>query len=180
MDIGLTAENGKHKYEFMFDIKNPDRTYYLVVDTKDDMTTWVRMICSTCGLQSTKDEAKAADATYSAASGGTAAAAAAIPLKAAEAQQPTAGSSPSISTSPYFHISTCYSGTKPPPKPEQTAIVKHSSSSSTDAPYGLVVMPPQVSPLPEPPICHQLAWFVVCKCHILIGFLSCDYHELMV
>ena len=82
MDIGLTAENGKHKYEFMFDIKTPDRTYYLAVDTKDEMTTWVRMICSTCGLQSTKDEA-AADAAYSPVAG----TAAAVPLKAAEAQR---------------------------------------------------------------------------------------------
>ena len=145
MDIGLTAENGKHKYEFMFDIKTPDRTYYLAVDTKDEMTTWVRMICSTCGLQSTKDEA--ADTAYSPAAAGTAAA---VPLKAAEAHPTmTADSSPSIS-SPYIHISTCYSGTKPPPKPERTAIVKHSSTTAA-APSGLVVMPPQVSPLPEPP-----------------------------
>ena len=51
MDSGLSAENGKHKYEFMFDIKTPTRTYYLAVDTREEMKAWVDYICSTCGLQ---------------------------------------------------------------------------------------------------------------------------------
>ena len=51
VDSGLSAENGKHKYEFMFDIKTPTRTYYLAVDTREEMKAWVDYICSTCGLQ---------------------------------------------------------------------------------------------------------------------------------
>ena len=29
VDIGLTVENGRQRYEFMFDIKTPQRDYYL-------------------------------------------------------------------------------------------------------------------------------------------------------
>ena len=52
----MTAENGKQRYEFMFDIKTPKRIYFLAVDTHEDMTTWVQMVCSACGLTSTKDD----------------------------------------------------------------------------------------------------------------------------
>ena len=29
VDIGLTVENGRQRYEYMFDIKTPQRDYYL-------------------------------------------------------------------------------------------------------------------------------------------------------
>ena len=56
VDIGLTAENGRRRYEFMFDIKTPKRIYFLAVDSHEEMTTWVQMVCSACGLTSTKDD----------------------------------------------------------------------------------------------------------------------------
>merc|ERR1719376_785227 len=125
----------------MFDIKTPKRMYFLAVDTKEEMTTWVRMICSACGLQSTKDEV---DSSYPpppptqpsltttsqpppsedskpVTSSSTQQNNLMTSSTAAAALSETASATqPSIS-SPYIHISTCYSGKPPPPKPEQTA-----------------------------------------------------------
>ena len=91
----------------MFDIKTPKRIYFLAVDSKDEMTTWVRMICSACGLQSTKDE----DASYPPPSMTNAT----LPTQTEEVKPESLAIS-----SPYIHISTCYSGKPPPPKPERT------------------------------------------------------------
>ena len=38
MDIGLTVENGRQRYEFMFDIKTPQRDYYLGTGKERDDT----------------------------------------------------------------------------------------------------------------------------------------------
>lgn len=56
MDIGLTAENGRRKYEYMFDIKTPKRIFFLAVDSREEMAAWVQIICGACGLTSTKDD----------------------------------------------------------------------------------------------------------------------------
>lgn len=56
VDIGLKLEVKKIKFDYMFDIKTPSRTYYLAAETKHEMNTWVKYICSVCGLKATNDE----------------------------------------------------------------------------------------------------------------------------
>lgn len=53
VDIGVTLdeENRKDSYEYVFDIRTPKRTYYLVADTETEMNKWVECICSVCGLK---------------------------------------------------------------------------------------------------------------------------------
>lgn len=43
-------------FDFMFDIKTPSRTYYLAAETDQEMRTWVKYICSVCGLKATTDD----------------------------------------------------------------------------------------------------------------------------
>ena len=52
----MTAENGRQRYEYMFDIKTPRRIYFLAVESHQEMTNWVRMICQACGLTSAKED----------------------------------------------------------------------------------------------------------------------------
>lgn len=54
VDCGLRLENRKQKFQFMFDIKTPKRTYYLAADTETDMRDWVNCICQVCHLHDTK------------------------------------------------------------------------------------------------------------------------------
>ncbi|XP_075159640.1 daughter of sevenless [Haematobia irritans] len=54
VDCGLRLENRKQKFQFMFDIKTPKRTYYLAADTEADMRDWVNCICQVCHLHDTK------------------------------------------------------------------------------------------------------------------------------
>jgi len=159
VDSGLSAENGKHKYEFMFDIKTPTRTYYLAVDTREEMKAWVDYICSTCGLQSTKDDDDASppkgrgpdtSAVYSAV-------AEVDPTPSTGSQEQIPAPAPPSISSPYVPLSECFSGTvpgkTPPPKPERTAVVKHQPSKKTQpAPTGLVVLPLHSDPLPPVPL----------------------------
>lgn len=51
VDAGLRFENRKQKYQFMFDVKTPKRTYYLAAETEDDMNKWVDCVCHVCGLK---------------------------------------------------------------------------------------------------------------------------------
>ncbi|XP_054717688.1 GRB2-associated-binding protein 1-like [Uloborus diversus] len=51
VDAGLTFESKKTSHQFMFDIRTPKRTYYLVADTEAEMNKWVECICSVCGLK---------------------------------------------------------------------------------------------------------------------------------
>lgn len=51
MDSGLTYEQRKLKYQFMFDIKTPSRIYYLAAETEQDMNSWVECICQVCSLK---------------------------------------------------------------------------------------------------------------------------------
>ncbi|XP_073843515.1 daughter of sevenless isoform X2 [Musca autumnalis] len=54
VDCGLRLENRKQKFQFMFDIKTPKRTYYLAADTETVMRDWVNCICQVCHLHDTK------------------------------------------------------------------------------------------------------------------------------
>lgn len=51
VDCGLRLEHRKQKFQNMFDIKTPHRTYYLAADSSDDMNDWVKCICQVCNLQ---------------------------------------------------------------------------------------------------------------------------------
>ncbi|XP_017022933.1 protein daughter of sevenless isoform X1 [Drosophila kikkawai] len=54
VDCGLRLENRKQKFQYMFDIKTPKRTYYLAAETEADMRDWVNCICQVCHLHDTK------------------------------------------------------------------------------------------------------------------------------
>lgn len=56
VDTGLKFEDSKHKFDFMFDIKTPTRTYYLAAETEEEMKVWVNCICNICGLKATSDD----------------------------------------------------------------------------------------------------------------------------
>ncbi|XP_043514413.1 GRB2-associated-binding protein 2 [Frieseomelitta varia] len=57
VDAGLRFENRKQKYQYMFDVKTPKRTYYLVAESEADMNKWVDAVCQVCGLKAyTQDE----------------------------------------------------------------------------------------------------------------------------
>lgn len=40
----------------MFDMKTPNRTYYLAADNEQDMRDWVMVICQVCNLQETEEK----------------------------------------------------------------------------------------------------------------------------
>lgn len=56
VDLGLKLEKRKLKFDHVFDIKTPNRTYYLAADTEKEMRSWVKCICKVCGLKSTSDD----------------------------------------------------------------------------------------------------------------------------
>lgn len=51
VDLGLRLEERKLKFDHVFDIKTPTRTYYLAADTEVEMRSWVKCICKVCGLR---------------------------------------------------------------------------------------------------------------------------------
>ncbi|KAJ6643413.1 Protein daughter of sevenless [Pseudolycoriella hygida] len=51
VDSGLRLEHRKQKFQNMFDVKTPRRTYYLAADSEADMNDWVACICQVCNLQ---------------------------------------------------------------------------------------------------------------------------------
>ncbi|CAL1275817.1 unnamed protein product [Larinioides sclopetarius] len=51
IDSGLPVYSKVPGYQFMFDIRTPKRTYYLIAETEADMNKWVECICSVCGLK---------------------------------------------------------------------------------------------------------------------------------
>ncbi|KAK9877670.1 hypothetical protein WA026_019341 [Henosepilachna vigintioctopunctata] len=56
VDLGLKLEKRKLKFDHVFDIKTPMRTYYLAADSEVEMRSWVKCICKVCGLRSTNDD----------------------------------------------------------------------------------------------------------------------------
>ncbi len=128
VDIGLTFGHGKQKYEHMFDIKTPGRNYYLAADSYEDMTTWVRIVCAACGLRQDDDEdeevggGKELQEENDTDAGFTTAdlSSAAMPPPPSRTRT-VAAAGPSLAppaaavplpdiSSPYIHISTCYTG----------------------------------------------------------------------
>lgn len=64
VDLGLKLEERKLKFDHVFDIKTPSRTYYLAADTETEMKNWVTCICKVCGLKSTNEEDDGKDLLY--------------------------------------------------------------------------------------------------------------------
>lgn len=56
VDAGLKFENRKQKYQHMFDVRTPKRTYYLAAETEDEMNKWVDCVCQVCGLKAYNQE----------------------------------------------------------------------------------------------------------------------------
>lgn len=56
VDAGLRFENRKQKYQYMFVVKTPKRTYYLASETETEMNRWVDCICQVCGLRAFLNE----------------------------------------------------------------------------------------------------------------------------
>lgn len=54
----------QNTYQHMFDIKTPQRIYYLAADTEENMRVWVRWICQVCGLQETTRIGPVTDVQY--------------------------------------------------------------------------------------------------------------------
>ena len=54
MEHGLVDRKGN--YEYMFSINTSTRIYFLAVDTRTEMDTWVNMVCKACGLRDTSEE----------------------------------------------------------------------------------------------------------------------------
>ena len=40
----------------MFDIKTPSRIWYLAADNEEEMSKWVSLVCSACGLKSSQED----------------------------------------------------------------------------------------------------------------------------
>lgn len=56
MDLGLKLEERKLKFDHIFGIKTPNRTYYLAADTEEEMKSWVTCICRVCSLKCTNED----------------------------------------------------------------------------------------------------------------------------
>ena len=142
MEHGLTDRKGN--YEYMFSINTSTRIYFLAVDTRNEMDTWVNMVCKACGLRdTTEDEKSTPEDSFSTASPTIITSkpiyANALPPPPTVSMPPPPPSvssapaqKPSIS-SPYIHISECFSGKPPPqPPPRLKSIDSSRHDSSTD------------------------------------------------
>ncbi|XP_011498451.1 PREDICTED: GRB2-associated-binding protein 2-like [Ceratosolen solmsi marchali] len=93
VDAGLSFENRKEKYQYMFNVKTPKRIYYLVAENEIDMNKWVDAICQVCGLKAyTQDEDQQCQ------------------IFSFESQESPPISPTSIMSGPYIPISECISG----------------------------------------------------------------------
>ena len=54
MEHGLVDRKGN--YDYMFSINTRSRSYFLAVDSRREMDTWVNMVCKACGLKENADE----------------------------------------------------------------------------------------------------------------------------
>ena len=55
----------KGNYDFMFSINTRSRSYFLAVDSRKEMDTWVNMVCKACGLKENVEDVEAAEADNS-------------------------------------------------------------------------------------------------------------------
>lgn len=56
VDAGLRLDRQSIKFQHMFDMKTPSRTYYMNAETEQDMRDWVMVICQVCNLQETEEK----------------------------------------------------------------------------------------------------------------------------
>ncbi|CAG9858630.1 unnamed protein product [Phyllotreta striolata] len=111
VDLGLKLDERKLKFDHVFDIKTPTRTYYLAADTEKEMRSWVTCICKVCGLKSTSEDDGQVTVSCSDVE---------IIEKPNENQRVTLINNFSetppispVSTSPYIPISECITGKSP-------------------------------------------------------------------
>jgi len=57
VEHGLVDRKGN--YDYMFSINTRSRSYFLAVDSRREMDTWVNMVCKACGLKENADEVEA-------------------------------------------------------------------------------------------------------------------------
>jgi len=170
VEHGLVDRKGN--YEYMFSINTSTRIYFLAVDTRTEMDTWVNMVCKACGLRDTSEEeedsAKPSESSLtitaqvqgSSSQGGAALTSSRPPppeppirLPPSNKERPVYQNTPNLSSSssgnsvkpsissPYIHISECFSG-KVPPKPpprfrssESAGSNRHDSSTDEEQIY---------------------------------------------
>lgn len=56
IDAGLRLDKQSIKFQHIFDMKTPNRTYYLAADTEKEMKDWVMVICQVCNLQEAEEK----------------------------------------------------------------------------------------------------------------------------
>ncbi|KAH1019621.1 hypothetical protein HUJ04_009413 [Dendroctonus ponderosae] len=107
VDLGLKLEERKLKFDHIFGIKTPNRTYYLAADTEEEMKSWVTCICRVCSLKCTNEDEDVN-----------------IPMNSTDIEiteenanrTGAIGATPPVSpvsTSPYIPISECITGKSP-------------------------------------------------------------------
>lgn len=136
------------RYEHLFDIKTPGRVYYLAADTAEEMSRWVSLVCSACGLRQASSSSAAAEKEREAAAAAAEAGFTSLALNRSDAATtalgphsstvlapsgtaaaggaPPPSKVPPPSSSPYIHISTCYTGGRPGAKggpPQSPSVV---------------------------------------------------------
>lgn len=109
VDLGLKLEERNLKFDHVFDIKTPNRTYYLAADTEEEMKSWVNCICKVCGLKSTNEDEDLTMTMNAPDIEITEENPEQKPLQVEE----TPPISPAVSTSPYIPISECITGKSP-------------------------------------------------------------------
>jgi len=160
VEHGLVDRKGN--YDYMFSINTPSRIYFLAVDTEKEMDTWVNLVCKACGLRDTTEEKEIPEnnpqMNFNTASPTVITTKPlyantlppAPPIVSAPAPKPPAATpKPSIS-SPYIHISECFSGKPPyqqapPPPPRNKSIDSARHDSSTDDEQIYFYMPSAVN-----------------------------------
>ena len=150
VEHGLVDRKGN--YDYMFSINTRSRIYFLAVDTQQEMDTWVNVVCKACGLRdTTEDQEKEPPEDLSTMNFTTASptiitskpvyanALPPPPIVSMPPPVPPPGSAPVSAqqkpaiSSPYIHISECFSGKPPPqPPPRLKSVDSTRHDSSTD------------------------------------------------
>ncbi|XP_046624202.1 GRB2-associated-binding protein 2 isoform X1 [Neodiprion virginianus] len=126
VDAGLRFENRKQKYQFMFDVKTPKRTYYLVAESEADMNKWVDAVCQVCGLKAyTQDDEPHCQI---------------FPF---EPQESPPISPTSTISGPYIPISECISGRSLNDTSSLSSALGQNTEQYYDAPRKLAPSPPR-------------------------------------
>ncbi|XP_044748247.1 protein daughter of sevenless [Coccinella septempunctata] len=110
VDLGLRLEERKLKFDHVFDIKTPTRTYYLAADTEVEMRSWVKCICKVCGLRA---DAATNDDEESRISGNLSNMPSDVEVVEEDSGTLKRNNITPVSTSPYIPISECMTGKYP-------------------------------------------------------------------